>query len=75
MPSKKYKKTLLDNRNDGSYMVWLINYKGKTVQFLGVVRKINKARWICAPDGTPTTAEATEHLRRSEAVKRLVDEL
>lgn len=62
------KKVRMFNRNDGSYMV----YRGP--EFLGVVRKINKHRWTCAPLGAGQwpEIEVTEHLTRCSAVERLV---
>lgn len=66
MPSQKVH---LRNRGDGSYVV--VSYISHN--FLGIVRKINKYRWTCAPlgAGVEPNIEVTEHTTRSEAVERL----
>lgn len=66
MPSQKVH---LRNRGDGSYVV--VSYISHN--FLGIVRKIDKYRWMCAPLGSGVDPEVgvTEHTTRGEAVERL----
>lgn len=63
-------KARLTNRGDGSYTVRALG----THNFLGIVRKVNKRRWICAPlgAGADPNVEVTEHSTRRMAVYRLV---